>query len=169
MSVVVELPPAAEADLESLFDLLLDRSEATEDLDRAQAAIDAIGTSVQQGLAITPFSFRKAAQNPAQRELIIPFGGTGYVALNEIVSPSKVVVLAMRLQREEDYHRRRSSIDARHADESFKRQTAVCSTQLADICSGDQRSLGFDSVPLRSSARVSANRFAHAGRALPAE
>lgn len=52
----------------------------------------------------SPFSFRKAAQNPAQRELIIPFSGTGYVALHEVVSPTKVVVLAVRLQREEDYH-----------------------------------------------------------------
>jgi hypothetical protein len=39
-----------------------------------------------------------------QRELIIPFGGTGYVALYEIVSASKVVVLAVRRQREEDCH-----------------------------------------------------------------
>ena len=43
-------------------------------------------------------------QNPAQRELVIPFGGTGYVALHEIVSASKVVVLAVRHQREEDDH-----------------------------------------------------------------
>lgn len=50
------------------------------------------------------FSFLKAAQNPAQRELIIPFGNAGYVALYEIVSASKVVVLAVRHQREEDYH-----------------------------------------------------------------
>jgi len=41
---------------------------------------------------------------PAQRELIIPFGSTGYVALYEIVSTSKIVVLAVRHQREEDYH-----------------------------------------------------------------
>ena len=59
---------------------------------------------MQHRLAITPFSFRKAADNPAQRELIIPFGGTGYVALYEIVSTLKVVVLAVRHQREEDYH-----------------------------------------------------------------
>ena len=104
MSFVVELSPAAEVDLERLFDFLLDRSETTEDLDRAQAAIDAIRSAAQHRLAITPFSFRKAAQNPAQRELIIPFGGTGYVALYEIVNPSKVVVLAVRHQREEDYH-----------------------------------------------------------------
>ena len=104
MSFVVELSPTAEVDLERLFDFLLDQADTTEDLDRAQAAIDAIRATAQHRLAITPFSFRKAAQNPAQRELIIPFGGTGYVALYEIVSTSKVVVLAVRHQREEDYH-----------------------------------------------------------------
>jgi plasmid stabilization system protein ParE len=98
------LAPAAEADLEPLFDFLLDPAETTEDLDRAQAAIDAIRAAAEHRLAVTPFSFRKAARNPAQRELIVPFGGTGYVALHEIVSPSKVVVLAVRHQREEDYH-----------------------------------------------------------------
>ena len=104
MSFVVELSPTAEADLERLFDFLLDRAETSEDLDRAQAAIDAIRAAAQHRLATTPFSFRKASRNPAQRELIIPFGGTGYVALYEIVSTSKVVVLAVRHQREEDYH-----------------------------------------------------------------
>jgi len=103
MSFVVELSSAAEADLERLFDFLLDRSDTTEDLDRAQAAIDAIRATAQHRLAITPFSFRKAAQNPAQRELIIPFGGTGYVTMYEIVSPSKVLIFAVRHQREEDY------------------------------------------------------------------
>ena len=90
--------------MERLFVFLLGGAETTEDLDRAQAAIDAIKAAAQHRLAITPFSFRKAAQNPAQRELIIPFGGTGYVALYEIVSTSEVVVLAERHQREEDYH-----------------------------------------------------------------
>ena len=104
MSFVVELSPTAEADLERLFDFLLDQADTTEDLDRAQAAIDAIRATAQHRLAITPFSFRKAAKNPAQRELIIPFGGTGYVVLYEIVSTSKVVALAVRHQREEDYH-----------------------------------------------------------------
>ncbi len=104
MTFVVELSPTAEADLERLFDYLLAQADTTEDLDRAQAAIEAIRATAQHRLAITPFSFRKAAQNPAQRELIIPFGGTGYVALYEIVSVSKVVVLAVRHQREEDYH-----------------------------------------------------------------
>ncbi len=104
MSFVVQLSPTAEADLERLFDFLLDRAETAEGLDRAQTAIDVIRATLLQQLAVTPFSFRKAAQDPAQRELIIPFGGTGYVALYEIVSISKVVVLAVRHQREEDYH-----------------------------------------------------------------
>ncbi|WP_031404686.1 type II toxin-antitoxin system RelE/ParE family toxin [Thiomonas sp. FB-Cd] len=104
MSFDVQLTPTAESDLERLVDCLLDRAETTEDLDRAQAAIDAIRAVMQQQLALTPYSFRKAAQSPAQRELIIPFGGTGYVALYEIVSPSKVAVLAVRHQREEDYY-----------------------------------------------------------------
>ncbi len=104
MSYHVLLSPTAEGDLERLFAFLLDRAETTEDLDRAQAAINAIRSAVEHRLAITPFSFRKAAQNPAQRELIIPFAGTGYVALYEIVSSSTVLVLAVRHQREEDYH-----------------------------------------------------------------
>jgi len=104
MSFVVELSPTAAADLEHLIALFLDRAATPEELDRAQAAIDAIRAAAQHRLAITPFSFRKAAQNPAQRELIIPFAGTGYVALFKIVSTSKVVVLAVRHQREEDYH-----------------------------------------------------------------
>lgn len=104
MSFVVELSPSAQDDLERLFDFLLDRAETSEDLDLAQAAIDAIRAAMQQQLAATPYSFRKAFQSPAQRELIIPFGSTGYVALYEIVTPSKVVVLAVRHQREEDYH-----------------------------------------------------------------
>ena len=104
MSFVVELSPTAEADLERLFDFMLDQADTTEDLDHVQAVIEAVRATAQHRLAVTPFSFRKAAQNPAQRELIIPFGGTGYVALYEIVSAAKVVVLAVRHQREEDYH-----------------------------------------------------------------
>jgi len=104
MGFDVRLSPAAEADLERLFDFLLNRAETAEELDRAQVAIEAIRAAVQHRLAITPFSFRKAGQSPALRELIIPFGSTGYVALYEIVSTSKVIVLAVRHQREEDYH-----------------------------------------------------------------
>jgi plasmid stabilization system protein ParE len=104
MSFIVEMAPSAERDLVRLFDFLIDRAETTEELDQAQSAIDAIRAAVEHRLAVTPYSFRKAAQNPAQRELIIPFGSAGYVALYEIVSPSKVVLLAFRHQHEADYH-----------------------------------------------------------------
>ena len=40
MSFVVELSVTAEADLERLFEFLLDRAETSESLDRAQAAIE---------------------------------------------------------------------------------------------------------------------------------
>jgi len=52
----------------------------------------------------SPFTCRKAAGSPFLRELIIPFGATGHVALFEIVDASNVVVIAVRHQREDDYH-----------------------------------------------------------------
>ena len=60
MSFVVELSPTAEVDLERLFDFLLDHADTTEDLDRAQAAIEAVRATAQYRLAITPFSFPSA-------------------------------------------------------------------------------------------------------------
>ena len=36
--------------------------------------------------------------------MIIPFGDAGYVALFEIEDPGTVTLLAVRHQREEDYH-----------------------------------------------------------------
>jgi len=51
---------------------------------------------------VTPYSFRKAGKRPARRELIIPFGATGDVALYEIAGPTSVLLLATRHQREED-------------------------------------------------------------------
>ena len=46
-----------------------------------------------------PFSCRKAAPDmPFLRELLIPFGSGGYVVLFE------VTILAVRQQREDDYH-----------------------------------------------------------------
>ena len=104
MSFDVRFSAAAEDDLARLFDFLLDRAETFEDLALAQAAIEAVRSAALNQLAATPYSFRKAANSPTRRELIIPFGASGYVALYEIASPSSVVVLALRHQREEDYH-----------------------------------------------------------------
>jgi len=104
MTFDVRFSAAADHDLERLFDFLLDKAETVENLDLAQAAIEAIRSVALIQLAATPYSFRKAGKSPTRRELIIPFGANGYVALYEIASPSSVVVLAVRHQREEDYH-----------------------------------------------------------------
>ena len=42
--------------------------------------------------------------DPVLREMLIPFGSAGYVVLFEIEPPSTVTVLAVRHQREDDYH-----------------------------------------------------------------
>lgn len=51
------------------------------------------------------FTCRKAVpNNPFLRELLIPFGAAGYVALFEIENTETVTILAVRHQREDDYH-----------------------------------------------------------------
>jgi hypothetical protein len=42
--------------------------------------------------------------NPFLRELMIPFGATGYITLFEIDDDKTVSILALRHQREDDYH-----------------------------------------------------------------
>ena len=44
------------------------------------------------------------SDNTFLRELIIVFGASGYVALFEIDDAKTVTVLAVRHQREDDYH-----------------------------------------------------------------
>ncbi len=91
-------------DLDRLFDFLLERAETVEDFDLAQSAIAAIRSAIMTQLAATPYSFRKVGTSSTRRELIIPFEAAGYVALFESAGPSSVLVLAVRHQREEDYH-----------------------------------------------------------------
>jgi plasmid stabilization system protein ParE len=93
-------------------------AEAQEDLQRLHAflighdlslAERAIGV-IQDALTLLqkfPFSCRKAADGrhgPRLRELIIPFGSAGYVLLFEIDDATTVTVMAVRHQRESDYH-----------------------------------------------------------------
>jgi plasmid stabilization system protein ParE len=94
----------ARDDLHRLYGHLLDRAQTVEDLDLAERALTAIDTAIAIHLSRTPFIYRKASGSSLlRRELIIPFGATGYVALYEIARPGKVVVLAVRHQREEDF------------------------------------------------------------------
>jgi len=101
----VRLTREAEADLERLFDFVLERelARASGNLELAEQAVLAIRAGVAT-LKTSPFTCRKAGQSPFLRELIIPFGRTGYVALFEIIDPAEVVVSALRHQLEDDYH-----------------------------------------------------------------
>lgn len=104
MSYKVRLTPEAELDLLQLFDFVLQRElERGGDLGLAEHALGAIRDGFAN-LQRFPFNCRKAAQNTFQRELIIPFGHSGYVALFEIVDAATVVVAAVRHQFEDDYH-----------------------------------------------------------------
>lgn len=100
----VRYTAAAREDVLRLFDFLLERAQTIEDFDAVQAAIDALLNAVQHHLSRTPFIYRKAGDSAFVRELIIPFGHAGYVALFEIEGASTVNILAMRHQREDDYH-----------------------------------------------------------------
>ena len=105
MKYTVAFSEAAAQDLEQLFDFALQREldSATGDLDIPNRAIQAI----KEGMAFlesSPFACRKAAHSPFLRELVIPFGSTGYVALFEIVDSSTIIIGAIRHQREDDYH-----------------------------------------------------------------
>jgi plasmid stabilization system protein ParE len=97
-SYKVRFTPEAEEDLLRLYDFLLEK-----DVTAAERALDAIKGAAEL-LGFSPFSCRKALpDHPFLRELIIPFGSAGYVALFEIESSSTVNILAIRHQREEDY------------------------------------------------------------------
>lgn len=95
----VRFTSEAEEDLSRLYDYMLER-----DFVAAERALNAIRSAIEI-LRFSPFSCRKAVpENAFLRELLIPFGASGYVALFEIESGRTVTVLAVRHQREDDYH-----------------------------------------------------------------
>lgn len=101
MTYAVRFTKEAEGDLLRLIDFLI-----VQDLSAARKAQAAIIEAVKF-LTIFPFSCRKAegsTGNSFVRELLIPFGNAGYVALFEIDDAKTVTVLAVRHQREDDYH-----------------------------------------------------------------
>ena len=105
MNFRVRLTRGAEPDLDRLFDFVLERElgRIGGDLVLAEEALVAIRAGVAT-LRTSPFTCRKAGQSPFLRELIIPFGRSGYVALFEIVGTTDVVVSAVRHLLEDDYH-----------------------------------------------------------------
>ena len=105
MTFKVRLTRDAEADLNRLFEFLLEREQSRDggDLSLPTQAIAALQSGIAT-LKTSPFTCRKAGQSPFLRELVIPFGRSGYLALFEVEDSSRVAVLAVRHQLEDDYH-----------------------------------------------------------------
>lgn len=104
MSYAVEFTQGAEDDLVRLYDYLLDRAETLEELDVAEVAVKVIRQAALSHLSTTPYSYRKVGARSTLRELIVPFGKTGYVLRFDIRSPELVLVIGTRHQREEDFY-----------------------------------------------------------------
>lgn len=99
MSYRVRYTREAKEDLERLYRFLLDQ-----DLPAARRAKDTIRKAMDF-LKDFPFACRKTTSgNPFLREMLISFGHSGYVVLFEIEDKTTVTILAIRHQREEDYH-----------------------------------------------------------------
>ncbi|MCF2134646.1 MULTISPECIES: type II toxin-antitoxin system RelE/ParE family toxin [Burkholderiaceae] len=102
MTYAVRFTRAASDDLDRLYGFVIDRDDA--DVEIATRALAAIAAGIAT-LESSPFTCRKAHPSmPFLRELIIPFGASGYVALFEIDDNRTVTILAVRHQRESDYH-----------------------------------------------------------------
>lgn len=88
--------PEAIADLARMFEFL-----AGEDLDLAERAVFLIRRGLD-ALTSLPFLGRRVEPDATLRELVVPLGKAGYVALYR-VSAKYITVLAVRHQREDDY------------------------------------------------------------------
>jgi plasmid stabilization system protein ParE len=103
VSFAIRYSASAREDLKRLYAYLLERSTTIQELDLAERAIDTIEAAIES-LRYSPFVYRKAGHSPFLRELLIPFGHSGYVALFEIDDAASVTILALRHQLEDDYH-----------------------------------------------------------------
>jgi plasmid stabilization system protein ParE len=93
----VTLSPGARQDILRLHDFLIEKNPAA--AERALAAFE----QAFRFLAHAPLSFRVARLDPLLREMVIRFGKTGDVVLFH-VRASDVYVLAVRHQRENEFH-----------------------------------------------------------------
>ncbi len=101
MTYRVRFVPDAIDDLDRLQGFLLQHADRNPV--PAERAIEAIEHAITL-LETSPFSCRKAGASPFLRELIIPFGDSGYVALFEIEDAETLTILALRHQREDDFY-----------------------------------------------------------------
>ena len=99
MTYRVRYTRGAKNDIERLYHFLLEY-----DIKVARRALKEIEKSIEF-LSNFPFACRKAVHdNPFLREILVSFGTSGYVALFEIENDEMVTILAIRHQREQDYH-----------------------------------------------------------------
>lgn len=99
MRYAIKLTEKARQDLRRLYAYMLDRDEQA-----ASRALEAI-TSSMTVLRQFPFTCRKAGgDDPLLRELLVPFGSSGYIVLFKIEGRDSVTIAAVRHQREDDYH-----------------------------------------------------------------
>jgi plasmid stabilization system protein ParE len=103
VSFTVRLTREALEDLARLEDFLIEAALEHGDFELPARAVDAIRREMRI-LETNPFTCRMAGTNPYERELVIPFGSSGYAALFEVASEREVIVAALRHQREDDYH-----------------------------------------------------------------
>ncbi len=101
MAFTVRFTEEAQQDLERLYNWWLQQAAGDDSV--AERALQAIREGVAL-LECAPMSCRKATADPFLRELVIGFGSAGYVLLFEIENSTTVTVLAVRHQREDDYH-----------------------------------------------------------------
>jgi plasmid stabilization system protein ParE len=96
----VEIEQAAREDIERLHAFLLESAP-----EYADQALERIYKSFKI-LEVIPHSCRKASSQDGilLRELIIDQGNSGYIALFEIRPEGVVSILAIKHQRESDYH-----------------------------------------------------------------
>jgi len=99
----VRLTRQALEDLQRIEQFLVELALRHGDFDLPVRAVDAIRHEMRI-LQTNPYTCRKVGANPFERELVIPFGGSGYVALFEIMGEHEVAISAIRHQREDDYH-----------------------------------------------------------------
>ena len=102
MSFRVRFTEEARQDFQRLYDWLLQQADG--DFTVAERALQAIGDGVTV-LELAPLSCRNACvEYRFLRELVFGFGARGFVALFEVEDGQTVTVLAIRHQREDDYH-----------------------------------------------------------------
>lgn len=98
MTYKVRYTAAAREDLRRLYSY-----QTLRDPKLARKARETIGRAMEM-LKDFPFSCRKVSpSNPFLRELIIPFGKSGFVALFDIEDSGTVTILAVRHQRQDDF------------------------------------------------------------------